>query len=85
MSKEQTIDLDKLIADKIERGVADVSICLENKKLGDDEIIRLAEMEILAEMTHLDLGENDISDRGLLALCNSPFIKNLLIFSLPLL
>ena len=39
MSKEQTIDLDKLIADKIERGVADVSICLENKKLGDDEII----------------------------------------------
>ncbi len=76
MSQDQTIDLGKLVADKIERGVADVSICLENKKLGDDEIIRLAEMEILAEMTHLDLGENEISDRGVSALCNSPFTKN---------
>ena len=82
MSQDQNIDLDKLIADRIERGVADVSICLENKKLGDDEIIRLAEMEILAEMTHLDLGENDISDRGLSALCNSPFIKNLKVLNL---
>ena len=82
MSKEQTIDLDKLIADRIERGVADVSICLENKKLGDDEIIRLAEMEILAEVTHLDLGENDISDRGLSVLCNSPFTKNLKVLNL---
>ena len=84
MSKDQTIDLDKLVADKIERGIADVSLCLENKKLGDDEIIRLAEMEILAEMTHLDLGENDISDRGLSVLCNSPFTKNLKVLNLKL-
>ena len=75
MSKDQTIDLDKLVADKIERGIADVSLCLENKKLGDEELIRLSEMEILAEVTNLDLGENDISDRGLSVLCNSAFTK----------
>ena len=55
MSDKQNIDLDQLIARKTVRGVADVSLELENKKLGDDEIIRLANMEILAEVTHLDL------------------------------
>ena len=82
MSKDQTIDLDKLVADKIERGIADVSLCLENKKLGDEELIRLSEMEILAEVTNLDLGENDISDRGLSVLCNSAFTKNLKVLNL---
>ena len=82
MPQDQTLDLDKLVSDKIERGVANVSLCLENKKLGDDEVIRLAEMEILAELTHLDLGENDISDKGLSVLCNSPSTKNLKVLNL---
>ena len=69
MSDKQNIDLDQLIARKTVRGVADVSLELENKKLGDDEIIRLANMEIVAEVTHLDLGENNISDLGVSALC----------------
>ncbi len=77
MSEEKTIDLNKLVSDKIERGVANVSLGLENKKLGDDEVIRLAEMEVLAEVTHLDLGENNISNKGLAVLCQSPYTKNL--------
>ena len=72
MPEEQIIDLDKLISDKTVRGVADVRLELENKKLGDEEILRLAEMEILAEVTHLELGENNISDKGLAVLCQSP-------------
>ena len=47
MSEEQIIDLDKLISDKTVKGVADVRLELENKKLGDGEILRLAEMEVL--------------------------------------
>ena len=48
MSEEQIIDLDKLISDKTVRGVADVRLELENKKLGDEEILRMAKMEILS-------------------------------------
>ena len=77
MSEEQIIDLDKLISDKTVKGVADVRLELENKKLGDGEILRLAEMEVLGEVTHLELGENKISDQGLAALCKSPHIQNL--------
>ena len=50
---------------------------LNYKKLSDDEIIRLANMEILAEVTQLDLGENNISDVGVAALCQSPYTKKL--------
>ena len=82
MSEDQTLDLDKLVSSRIERGVATVSLILENKKLGDEEIIRLVEMEVLAEVTHLELGENQISDKGVSVLCNSPFTKNLKVLNL---
>jgi hypothetical protein len=77
MSDEINIDLDQLIYKKMVRGVADVSLELENKKLGDDEITRLANMEILAEVARLDLGENNISYVGVSALCLSPYTNKL--------
>ena len=77
MSQDPTVDLDKLVSEKTERGVATVTLNLENKKLGDEEIIRLAEMDILAEVTNLELGENNISDKGLTALCSSLLTKKI--------
>ena len=87
--KEYVIVIDRIRFNNIifiwvrrRRGVATVTLNLENKKLGDEEIIRLAEMDILAEVTNLELGENNISDKGLAALCSSLLTKKIKVLNL---
>ena len=72
MDKDAPIDIEKLVLDKIDKGVVGSSLCLENRKLGDDGVFKLSNLEILSEVICLELGENDISDEGVHTLCNSP-------------
>ena len=58
------LDIEKLVSDKIDKGVAGSSLCLENRKLGDDGVLKLSNLEILSEVICLELGENNISDGG---------------------
>ena len=74
MDKDAPIDIEKLVLDKIDKGVVGSSLCLENRKLGDDGVFKLSNLEILSEVICLELGENDISDEGVHTLCNSPYI-----------
>ena len=64
MNKDAPIDIEKLVLDKIDKGVVGSSLCLENRKLGDDGVFKLSNLEILSEVICLELGENDISDEG---------------------
>ena len=77
MTKNVSIDIEKLVSDKIEKGVIGSTLCLENRKLGDEGVSKLSNLDILSEVICLELGENEISDKGLKILCNSPHIKNL--------
>ena len=77
MNKDVLLDIEKLVFDKIDKGVAGSSLCLENRKLGDDGVLKLSNLEILSEVICLELGENNISDEGVHTLCNSPYIENL--------
>jgi hypothetical protein len=60
MTEGLSIDIEKLVSVNLEKGVAGSSLCLENRKLGDEGVTKLANMEILSEIICLDLGENDI-------------------------
>ena len=62
MAEDSPIDIEKLVSDKIEKGVAGSSLILENRKLGDDNVLQLSNLEVLSEVISLDLGENNISD-----------------------
>ena len=59
MTESVPIDIEKLVTDKIEKGVVGSSLCLENRKLGDEGISKLANLEILSEVVCLELGENN--------------------------
>ena len=77
MNKDVPIDIEKLVLDKIDKGVVGSSLCLENRKLGDDGVFKLSNLEILSEVICLELGENNISDEGVRTLCDSSYIENL--------
>ena len=77
MTENIPIDLEQLILKNIEKGVIGSSLSLENRKLGDENVSKLSNLEILSEVISLDLGENNISDKGLKILCDSPYIENL--------
>ena len=71
MAEHTPINVKKLVSDKIEKGVVGSSLILENRKLGDDHVAELSNLEVLSEVISLDLGENNISDSGLHTLVNS--------------
>ena len=50
MDKDAPIDIEKLVLDKIDKGVVGSSLCLENRKLGDDGVFKLSNLEILSEV-----------------------------------
>ena len=77
MTESVSLDIEKLVSNKIEKGVVGSSLCLENRKLGDEGISKLSNLEILSEIICLELGENNIIDEGLKVFCNSPYIENL--------
>ena len=77
MAEDLSIDIEKLVADKIEKGVVGSTLILENRKLGDESVSQLSNLEVLSEVITLDLGENNISDTGVHTLVNSPYIENL--------
>ena len=64
MTESKPIDLEQLILKNLEKGVIGSSLSLENRKLGDENISKLSNLEILSEDISLDLGENNISDEG---------------------
>ena len=64
MAEDLSIDIEKLVADKIEKGVVGSTLILENRKLGDESVSQLSNLEVLSEVITLDLGENNISDTG---------------------
>ena len=63
MTENIPIDLEQLILKNIEKGVIGSSLSLENRKLGDENVSKLSNLEILSEVISLDLGENNISDK----------------------
>ena len=77
MNEKIQIDIEKLVSKNLVKGVVGSSLSLENRKLGDENISKLSNMEELSEVISIDLGENNISDDGLMIFCDSPFIKNL--------
>ena len=85
MNESVSLNIEKLVSDKLEKGVVGSSLCLENRKLGDEGISKLANLEILSEVVCLELGENNISDEVLKVLCNSPYIQSLKTLNLKLL
>ena len=50
MTESVSPDIEKLVFDKIEKGVIGSSLCLENRKLGDEGITKLSNLEILSEI-----------------------------------
>ena len=62
MNKDAPIDIEKLVLDKIDKGVVGSSLCLENRKLGDDCVFKFSNLEIFSEVICLELGDNNISD-----------------------
>ena len=55
---------------------------LEKANIGNDGAKELAQMEILAQVTRLELGDNQIGDEGVNALMASPHISNVKILNL---
>ena len=62
MNNDVPLDIEKLVSNKIDKGVAGSSLCLENRKLGDNGVLQLSNLEILSEVICLELGENNISN-----------------------
>ena len=56
MAESKPIDLEQLILKNLEKGVIGSSLSLENRKLGDENISKLSNLEILSEVISLDLG-----------------------------
>ena len=71
MSEDTPINVEKLVSDKIEKGVIGSSLILENRKLGDDNIAKLSNLEVLSEVISLDLGENNIKEHYSSKITNS--------------
>ena len=75
MNKDVPIDIEKLVLDKIDKGVVGSSLCLENRKLGDDGIFKLSNLEILSDVICLELGENNIAMRVCVTCVSPPISK----------
>ena len=67
MTDETIVDDEKLVLDNLD---ANGSLDLENRKLCDDGVIRLSNLEALSQAKTLILGDNEISDKGVADLCD---------------
>ena len=68
------MDIEKLVQDNIVDGT---SLLLENRQIGDAGVLKLAEMQCMENLATLELGENDITNAGVEALCQSPYFMKL--------
>ncbi|KAG2372735.1 hypothetical protein C9374_013187 [Naegleria lovaniensis] len=58
------------------------SLSLPSCNIENNGLIVMANSSALCQLTHLDVGFNDISSEGIQAICNSPYWKNLSFLSL---
>ena len=68
------MELENLIQSNL---TADGTLDLEAEHLGDESVSALAKMEIMKKVNRLELGDNDISNVGVVALSASPHLQNL--------
>ena len=74
MNNEPLAEIEKLVLENLDgNGLLD----LENKKLCDSGATQLSSLEALSQAKSLILGDNEISDKGVAALCESPYLSKL--------
>ena len=79
MNDERKANVEKLVQGNLDESG---SLDLENRKLGDDGAIHLSDLEALSRATTLILGDNEITDKGIAALCDSPYLSQLKVLNL---
>ncbi|HAX45511.1 MAG TPA: hypothetical protein DCX78_01615, partial [Nitrospina sp.] len=69
MSDGAVPNIEQLVEKNVDGGG---SLDLENRELGDEGVAQLSGLEKISQITTLILGDNEISDKGVAALCESP-------------